>query len=778
MRLAAPISTLLILLNSAATAAAPIPVERYTPYLTGKIGQRARDQLATKAYGEAIRSLTRYTKNTRRDRPQAEFLLAYALLRQKEFARAEAIFERLTRSYALLGDYHRYLRASALYKLKRFSSAERVAREIGARSMLAVDAELLRADALRALHKTSEAAELWRNYLRRRPYGARVGEGNLRVAQALEMEAKKRPREAATLRQQAAASYRRAMVRAPLSAHAPAAARALTRLAAAAAHSSSPLSPALDADEIFAQSLVFFRKMRNVRAEKGFSRAISTGLRPPKDCRARYYRAKSVFKQRQRARAATLFDNAAKACRRQGETNFLVKSLYNHARGLYRKGQYRKSAEHFLALEREFSSHSYADDARLRAAEAVDELKRTKEVEKLLAAIPRRYPKGDMGREALWRLARSAYLAGDFPRALGRLDEILAMGRARVYYAEGRALYWKARIRGRQGDKRGAREHYERCLREYPLSYYALQAFNRLRESDPPAFQRLRKELLRPIGRDAGRWRFERPKLLGNVNFRRGVELARLGLGKWAGRELARAGLSTRRGTPNERLWLAAVLFHGAGLWHLSHQVPRSRDRRHQRLYPLGDNVRSWRISYPRAFAPLVKREARRNKIPPELVWAVMREESGFSRKLESYANAVGLMQMILPTARSAASYHRLRVDRKQLHKPEVNIRLGSTFLGFLSRTFYGRKPLIIAGYNAGHGAVYKWLKRFRRARLDELVEQIPYDQTRRYTKRVLASFFAYSVLHGKRRDVPRIPQRLPTVKRQSFGEKKKKGRR
>ncbi|MBW2733492.1 MAG: hypothetical protein JRH20_13985, partial [Deltaproteobacteria bacterium] len=53
-------------------------------------------------------------------------------------------------------------------------------------------------------------------------------------------------------------------------------------------------------------------------------------------------------------------------------------------------------------------------------------------------------------------------------------------------------------------------------------------------------------------------------------------------------------------------------------------------------------------------------------------------------------------------------------------------------------------------------------------------VERIPYDQTRRYTKRVLASFFAYSVLHGRRHRVPLIPQQLPAIKRASFGGKRK----
>ncbi|PID38954.1 MAG: hypothetical protein CSB49_02970, partial [Proteobacteria bacterium] len=566
--------------------------------------------------------------------------------------------------------------------------------------------------------------------------------------------------------------YKAILIACPLSRQAPAARRGL----AAAAHGLPGAQAKLNGPELLRQSRVYDRKHRNRRAERGFLAALKRGdLDAAGRCQARYHVAKSIFKQRQRDRAEPHFAQAVKLCRKAKLHQLVVKSLYNQARGLYRKGRYLAAAKLFLALEREFPHHSYSDDARLRAAEAYTELKKKKMVAKLLVALPSLHPQGDQRREALWRLARQAYFDKHYKDADKHLGTIIdTLGHARRYYAEGRALYWRARIYGRLGKRGRARRAYEAAIREYPLSYYALQAFNRLREGWPRVFRKLRRELLVPIGKRAGRWTFTDSELTTKPAFRRGIELLRLGLGTYAARELARAGLSTRRGQ-KPQLWLAAVLFDRAGQWSFSHQVPRSRDWRWKRDYPLRDNVRRWRVAFPLAFPQLVRPLARRAGIPKQLAWAVMREESGFSTRIESYANAIGLMQLILPTARAAGSRHRMRVDRKALRDPATNITLGTTFLAFLQRTFRGVTPLIIAGYNAGHGAVYRWLARYRRHSLDELMERIPYDQTRRYSKRVLASFFAYSVLWGKRRDVPRIGQRLPKARRERLRRRRKK---
>ena len=135
-----------------------------------------------------------------------------------------------------------------------------------------------------------------------------------------------------------------------------------------------------------------------------------------------------------------------------------------------------------------------------------------------------------------------------------------------------------------------------------------------------------------------------------------------------------------------------------------------------------------------------------------------MREESAFSPRIESFANAIGLTQMLIKTAKRFANG--TAVTREVLQDPAKNLEIGSRFLGFLWKHFDAAAPLAIAGYNAGEGAVDKWLGERGNLAMDEFMETIPYDETRNYTKRVLASYFAYAWLYDAKHPVPPLPGR------------------
>ena len=67
-----------------------------------------------------------------------------------------------------------------------------------------------------------------------------------------------------------------------------------------------------------------------------------------------------------------------------------------------------------------------------------------------------------------------------------------------------------------------------------------------------------------------------------------------------------------------------------------------------------------------------------------------------------------------------------------------------------------------IAAYNAGEGAVGRWLRERGHLPLDEFLEAIPYEETRGYTKRVLASYFVYSWLYSRGDPVPALAVATP----------------
>jgi len=145
-----------------------------------------------------------------------------------------------------------------------------------------------------------------------------------------------------------------------------------------------------------------------------------------------------------------------------------------------------------------------------------------------------------------------------------------------------------------------------------------------------------------------------------------------------------------------------------------------------------------------------VKRFAPGSGVPTDLLQALMREESALDPRAVSPVGAIGLTQLMLPTAREIARQLRMpRPSRADLMRSTVNIRLGARYLGQLIRKFDGSVPLAVAAYNAGGGAVSRWVEARGALALDEFVEEIPFDETRGYVKRVLRSFAAYRLLYG-----------------------------
>jgi soluble lytic murein transglycosylase len=99
-------------------------------------------------------------------------------------------------------------------------------------------------------------------------------------------------------------------------------------------------------------------------------------------------------------------------------------------------------------------------------------------------------------------------------------------------------------------------------------------------------------------------------------------------------------------------------------------------------------------------------------------------------------------------------------MTRENLRDPEKNVAVGSRWLGFLWEKFDKRLGLIVPAYNAGEGAVWKWLCVRGDWPLDEFAEEIPYDETRLYSKRVLNSYFIYQFLTNG--TVPVMPNDIP----------------
>lgn len=150
--------------------------------------------------------------------------------------------------------------------------------------------------------------------------------------------------------------------------------------------------------------------------------------------------------------------------------------------------------------------------------------------------------------------------------------------------------------------------------------------------------------------------------------------------------------------------------------------------------------------THPRPYEDAVIAAAARHGMDPNLLYAVMRVESIYNPRIVSYAGAIGLLQIMPRTGRLIA--HNMGNDAftvDDLLDPTTNIEMAAWYLSSLIERFEGRLPLAIAAYNGGPHNVRRWIADHGRAMpIDALCEEIPFDQTHRYVRRVLSHYAAY----------------------------------
>jgi hypothetical protein len=128
--------------------------------------------------------------------------------------------------------------------------------------------------------------------------------------------------------------------------------------------------------------------------------------------------------------------------------------------------------------------------------------------------------------------------------------------------------------------------------------------------------------------------------------------------------------------------------------------------------------------TYATRFDDLIEQVARRHRIDPLFLHAVIKQESGYKPGVGSHAGAVGLMQIMPATGRSLGLHPAQRTD------PAANVDAGARLLKKLHRKYNGNFELMLAGYNAGEGAVQKYGNRVP-----------PYRETQNYVKVIMAHY-------------------------------------
>lgn len=728
----------------------------------------ARDRERAKDYAGAIQ-IVEDARRAHAAEPSASCAWAYVAGRlhteANEHPEAAAAFDQVRPDCPVVG-YARLRAAQEHARAGHWEESLARARAVPATIAAYDEAKIALAEAMVARGDRRSAASVWRDLLTEAPHGTRWVDTAVRLASAiLDGEAPPGAPGGPEAAREAFDLVTRVYVEAPKYADASGATE-LRKRAAAALHARDPaFTDALSEADLARRLQAWLDAGEATHARDEANAAIAgwpvSGHGGTAPCKIMIARAQALARNRKDAPDA--WGDAIRTC---AGDDLLVSALYQGGKSSVAANRTQEATDRFARVEREFPKHRLADDSRLLAALALKDTGDEGKFTTMLLALPDDYPEGDMRGEALFRVALARMTKGDWAGAKEPLDRALALeaadpkGGGTSVTTAGRAAYFRARVAQATGEVDDAKQGWIRVLDEHPLSFYMLEAYARLAAVDEAAAGRA---LDAAVARehDGPVVTKDHPELT-TPGFDLAVHLLEVGEVDAARRELAHAGVGSEGADP-ELLWILGDLYDRAGAPELGHAFARGRLTEHLAHYPAGTWRFAWEVAFPRAFEPLVRKECQTTGLPVSLTWGIMREESAFWPEAKSKSNAFGLMQLIVSTARGAAHGTELPFDENGLKRPDVNVALGTRVLAGLRSSFPGNPVLPIAGYNAGGGAVGRWVAKHPGEDTDLFVEEIPFEETRSYVKKVLASETAYAWLYDRPslKEVLALPPRV-----------------
>jgi soluble lytic murein transglycosylase len=338
---------------------------------------------------------------------------------------------------------------------------------------------------------------------------------------------------------------------------------------------------------------------------------------------------------------------------------------------------------------------------------------------------------------ALWGIGWTYFMCGAYEKAADIF--------AKLYENNGDAkyLYWK--VRSLEAFGKDVKESYH-TLRKRNGDFYSAMSFLKIKG---PIEQLDTKETMESHG-NTGNHENDPPPPPYNSPFSKVAPLPSVGQGYREIKKFERAEVLSELGLSRDALselifisktttLIEDILYIGSKLQDL---------REYKYLINLADRLPAIKtvhhLRYPYAYWHIVEPASRQYSIDPFLVLSVMREESTFDPNARSTAGALGLMQLMPQTAfHLNRDLHLGITNASHIWDIKNNIHIGTCYLSTLIREF-GSYAYALAAYNAGEEKVRKWIQKGNYKSIDEFIEDIPYNETKNYVKKVLTTFFEY----------------------------------
>ena len=352
------------------------------------------------------------------------------------------------------------------------------------------------------------------------------------------------------------------------------------------------------------------------------------------------------------------------------------------------------------------------------------------------------FPSGRHAYNCEWRIAWVSYL-DHRPDADDRLTNFILKYPTSSNAVD--ALYWLGRSSERAGNVSHARSFYNKAVERFPQTYFGIAAAARLAKLGPgeenPA------EFLDKIPPAPPLRPFDEPiPVAAEERWERAQALRSIGFDSSAEQELKNAYFAT----PSPRFLLEAAQaafdqgHFGAGMAYARAIVPNTDARKFNEV-----PVELWKALFPLPYEAALRREAAKNDFDPMFAAGLIRQESTFQPDAVSKKDAIGLMQVLPKTGRLLARQIKVRYVKNKLFDPDYNIELGMVYIANLVQQF-GSPEAAAAAYNAGEDRISAWKSERNYEEIPELVESIPFTETREYVQIVLRNAQLYRMIYGQ----------------------------
>ena len=155
------------------------------------------------------------------------------------------------------------------------------------------------------------------------------------------------------------------------------------------------------------------------------------------------------------------------------------------------------------------------------------------------------------------------------------------------------------------------------------------------------------------------------------------------------------------------------------------------------------------KLIYRQDYSEYVEKYAKENNIDSLLIYAIIKAESNFDDGAVSSKGATGLMQLMANTAEEVATNESIEFATKDsLLDPETNIRIGIKYFADLIAIF-NNVAVSLAAYNAGMGTVQDWIDEGIIKADGSDIENIPYNETNMYVRKILKDYQIYKQLYS-----------------------------